>query len=118
MKVSWKNLRDVNICRRRLHVVSYPWISNRSADERRHSNVEDVGKHNGYRWRDVVPQPRGRKCKEKGSGYHEKETGDDVDRPMSSVLQSTSPTEHSIASEIFVVAAKFRILRKVRRLMD
>lgn len=79
-------------------------------DERREAKVGKVGKDDGNRWRNVLPQPRSLKSEEKNTGDDNGATGGNVDRPLPCVLPSTAKTKHCVAIEILMHATKVGVL--------
>jgi hypothetical protein len=55
VEISGKNLEALVSIGKNTAGKAYPRIRNRSVDEGRHANIKNIGKYNGYRWRNVVP---------------------------------------------------------------
>ena len=55
VKISGKDLEASASVGDNKYGKAHPRIRNRSVDEGRHANIKDIGKYNGYRWRNVVP---------------------------------------------------------------
>ena len=71
--------------------------------ERRNGDESEIGKDDRHSRRDIVPAPRGAKDQKQDAGDDNQETGGDIDRAVSRVLQTPSEAENHVPVEVLEI---------------
>lgn len=98
--------------------MSYSRIDERRMHKRRDTDKENISQHCRNSWGNITPQPRSpacvsldplyraqysRKDKEKDHWKNKEYSSRQVHRPISSILEASTPEEDGVSLKIFVV---------------